>query len=158
MIIKSESDLLRAFRPKDQKSVLPPAQAPYPLEARYYYTWSEPSGVYQYLVFQNEGWESPLGLVFQRNGLGSHSSPAGMCDWCHSYGASDEIGLLTTVLSSRKVGGTYLCLDLSCINKLEAQAALTHKSPEQLAQKLLKRIAAFYEKTIWSQQDSDQSL
>jgi hypothetical protein len=144
--LRSDEDLLATFRKPDQKSVVLPQNAPYPIPVKYYYTWTESSGVYTYLVFKRGGYETPQGLVFQRNGSGSHASPAGMCDWCHHSGPSDEVGLLTTQVNSQVSGGTWLCLDLSCLQKIEAKTGSAAKNIEKLTQKLCKKMDEFYQR------------
>jgi hypothetical protein len=144
--LRSNVDLLATFRSDDQKSVVLPKRMPYPISVQHYYAWTEPSGVYTYLVFKRADWEAPLGMVFQRNGAGSHLSPAGMCQWCHTSGPSDVVGLLTTTLTPHKTGGTWLCLDLSCLEKIEERTSLAGKNSASLTQKLCKRIGEFYQR------------
>lgn len=142
--LRSDADLLATFRERDQKSVVLPKVSFYPVAVEHYYAWTEPSGVYTYLVYKQADWEIPLGLVFHRNGKGSALSPAGMCDWCHSYGASDEIGLMSVEISPRSSGGTWLCLDLDCLQKIEEQSGSNGKSSEKRMQKLFQKIGEFY--------------
>lgn len=146
--LRSETDLIATFRDKEQDRVILPSFADYPSLVRHYFAWSEPSGVYTYLVFKRADWEKPIGLVFQRNGQGSHLSPAGMCEWCHHSGPSDEVGLMTVVMTPRSTGGTWLCLDLDCLNKLEALTAVNGKSFEKAAVKLGERIGEFYQRAV----------
>jgi hypothetical protein len=144
--LRSHADLIDTFRPEDQKSVVIPKGTPYPVSVEHYFAWTEPSGVYTYLVFKRQDWETPRGLMFQRNGSGSSSSPAGMCDWCHTSGPSDEVGLLTTTMTPHTTGGTWLCLDLSCLQRIEEQSGLAGKSPDKKIQKLMKKIGDFYQR------------
>ncbi len=148
--IKSEQKLLECFRTQDQKTVIPPTYVNYPIQADLYYTWSEPSGVYQYLIFQKTGWDSPIGITFQRNGQGQATSPAGLCEWCHAVGPSDQVGLLTTSIHSRMSGGTYLCIDLSCAQKLIQAAQLSHQPIEPKLLKLKDRITRFFDRILFS--------
>ena len=142
--LRSHADLIATFREQDQKQVVIPKGTPYPLPVQHYFAWTEPSGVYTYIVFNRPDWEIPKGLVFQRNGAGTHLSPAGMCDWCHSTGPSNEIGLLTTTMSPQTTGGAWLCLDLTCFEKIEERLGLTRKNADKLTQKLMKKIGDFY--------------
>jgi hypothetical protein len=146
--LRSEIDLLATFRDKDQQTVVLPKFADYPAFVRHYFAWSEPSGVYTYLVYKRADWETPIGLTFQRNGSGSRTSPAGMCEWCHHSGPSDEVGLMTVVMTPRSTGGTWLCLDLDCLNKLEALTAVNGKSFDKAVQKLGERIGEFYQRAV----------
>ena len=146
--LRSDADLLATFRSFDQKSVVLPKWARYPLSIQHYYAWTEPSGVYTYIIFKRVDQEIPQGLMLQKNGAGSSHSPAGMCDWCHTSGTSDEIGLLTTTLTPHSTGGTWLCLDLSCIQKIEERAGVAGKNTDKLTQKLCKKISEFYARAI----------
>ncbi len=144
--LRSDEDLLATFRERDQKSVVLPRYSPYPFLIEDYYAWTEPSGVYTYLVYKQGDWETPRGLVFQRNASGSGNSPAGMCEWCHSYGAANEIGLMSTEISPRLSGGTWLCLDLDCLQKIEEQTNLAGKDASKRKQKLFQKMGEFYQR------------
>ena len=143
--LRSHEDLLATFRPRDQKQVTLPKHPFYPISVNHYYAWTDPSGTYAYLVFKRPDWEVPRGIVLQRNRSGAQHSPAGMCDWCHTPGKSDEIGLMVTSLSAHRTGGTWLCLDLDCQNKIEEKAGLAGKDMSIWIENLCKRISAFYE-------------
>ena len=145
--LRSDDDLLATFRTKDQRAVVLPKRGPYPVSVEHYFAWTEPSGVYTYLVFKRSDWEIPRGLVFQRNGKGNYHSPAGMCHWCHSTGPSDEIALLSTQIDSHTVGGAWLCLDLSCLLRIEEQAGLAGRPADRRIQKLMHKIGEFYQQT-----------
>jgi hypothetical protein len=144
--LRSTDDLLATFRASDQKSVIPPPQISYPLAVPHYFAWTESSGVYTYLVYKRADWEVPLGLVFQRNGQGNSHSPAGMCDWCHHAGPSDEVGLLTTQINAQSSGGTWLCLDLNCLERIQQKTGAAAKNTPKLIQKLGQRIGEFYQR------------
>jgi hypothetical protein len=144
--LRSEADLLATFRSQDQESVVLPKHALYPVPVEHYYAWTEPSGVYTYIIFKRPDWEVPMGLVFQRNGSGSHFGPAGMCEWCHTPGASDEVGLLTTTVNRKLSGGTWLCLDLSCTQKIEERTGMGGANTERQTQKLCQRIGDFFKR------------
>jgi hypothetical protein len=112
--INSEEDLVESFRPRDQKKLLLPDNLKFPMNVRSYFTWKEPSGVYTYLVFKMPNWDLPRGVVFKRTAISSEQT-GGLCNWCHAYGASDEIGLLSVTMSSTVSQSYYLCHDLRCI-------------------------------------------
>ena len=144
--LRSDADLLATFRSNEQKNVVLPRYSPYPFLVERYHAWTDPSGVYTYLVFKRADWETPLGLVFQKNKSGSHNTPAGMCEWCHTPGAADEIGLMTTSINAHSTGGTWLCLDLTCMQKIEEQTGEFGKNGEKRIQNLLKRMGEFYQR------------
>jgi hypothetical protein len=138
----SESVIKKAFRHRDQKKVILPPKISFPFSSEYYFTWSEPSGVYRYLVIQKPTGEY-VGMIFETCGPGD-STASRLCDWCHSYGPADQIDLLTVSPSSRRTVGVFLCCDLSCIEKLE----VTRRSFEQHARELCDKILRFYAVTF----------
>jgi len=150
--IASKEDLLNLFSEKDQAQVLLPKDVPFPIDVPYYFTWSEPSGNYTYLAFKRPNWELPRGLVFRR----TREAPVrpNACDWCHSYGSSDEIGMMTVSVNSKVTVGQYLCMDLSCLTKLESQVGAAGKNFDTLAEQLCDKIARFYERTIMAPKGS----
>jgi hypothetical protein len=143
--IESEEELLQAFRLRDRKLVDPPKWLRFPLNVEHYLAWNEPASVYAFLVFKKPDWPAPIGLVFKRSYAGDLASAGRMCDWCHSYGASDEIGLMTVAVNPRRTVGMLLCLDLSCVLKTENVANLAGRNFEKMAQSLCDRIGRFYE-------------
>lgn len=146
--IPTEDALLELFREKDRRRVIPPRGMEYPLRTQYYFTWSESSGVYRYLVFKKPGWEMPKGLVFKRSYSSAQQGMGALCDWCHAYGSSDQIGLLTTAIDSKHTVGMMLCLDLSCGDKIESMPSMTNKSPETLLVQLCEKIGRFFEDSV----------
>lgn len=144
--LRSNADLLATFKERDQKHVVFPKFSPYPFLTEHYYTWTEPSQVYTYLVYKQSNWETPLGIVFQRNGSGHTISPSGMCDWCHSQGPSNEIGLMSTEITARLSGGTWLCLELDCLQKIEEQTSVSGRHFEKRRQNLFRKIGEFYQR------------
>ena len=137
------------FRDRDQKRVVVARDLEFPMRVQYYFTWSESSGVYRYLLFRKPGWETPMGLVFRQ---GSNTSPegatGGICDWCHTYGSSNQIGLLTTAVTSKRTVGLMLCLDLSCGEKIENAPSQSGKSAEARIVETCERIGRFFDETI----------
>ncbi|MBY0452977.1 MAG: FBP domain-containing protein, partial [Bdellovibrionaceae bacterium] len=92
--ISSEEELVQSFRARDQKKLVLPAGLKYPMNVRSYLTWKESSGVYTYLVFKKPEWDLPKGVAFKRLNAGGEQPAGGMCNWCHAYGSSEEIGML----------------------------------------------------------------
>jgi hypothetical protein len=89
--IQSESELRECFREQDRDELLWGPELSFPMLAKDYLTWVEPSGNRTYLVFQDESFKGPLGVVFRRNqSLGP--GVAAMCEWCHSVRSGDEVG------------------------------------------------------------------
>lgn len=144
--LRSDADVLETFRKTDQDSVILSRNLRYPLFIKHDHTWTDPSGVYTYLVYKRQDWETPLGLVFHRNQPGASASPAGMCEWCNSFGTSNEFGLMTTSLNTKVSSGTWLCLDLACAQKIEEIAGLNSKAKEKRLGKLFQKIGAFYQR------------
>ena len=144
--LNSDAELLATFHPKDQRSVVFHEDIAYPFTVENYYAWTESSRVYTYLIFKAEGWKHQMGIVFQRNGSGNAISPAGMCDWCHSFGASNEIGLLTTTLDRKTSGGSWLCLDLSCLEKIAENALMSRRNADKQIERLCNKMGEFIER------------
>lgn len=151
----NEQDLLNTFRDKDKKFVEIPKTIQFPLALKNYITWSEPGGVRTYLVFKKENWDTPRGIVFKKTHAGNLEVGSRMCDWCHAYGPSDQIGMLTTMVSSKRTVGMLLCLDLSCMQKLEVVSSKSKKSFEKLANDLTQRIGRFFESTFAFREESE---
>lgn len=143
MIIRSEDELVNAFRPRDRKHVEIPRYMRFPVAIEHYLAWTEPSGVRIFLLFRKPGTETPIGVAFRRDQQGSAFSPKGVCDWCLHQGPSDEVGLLTATVNSKRRVGVYLCLDLSCLEKLQSVAELTGQDFNALAKRLQARMARF---------------
>lgn len=142
--IESEKEFVQAFRLRDQKKLLSPEGLPFPLRIRSYLTWQEPSGVYTYLVFKMPNWDLPRGVVFKR--MSPSGDPiGGLCNWCHAYGPSDEIGMLSVAMSSNVSLSYYLCQDLRCIEKIEETCARTGKNPEKYIANLYYRMEKLFE-------------
>jgi FBP C-terminal treble-clef zinc-finger len=141
--IETEKDLLQAFRPRDRKTLELPEGIKFPLFVRDYLAWSEPAGTRVFLMLPSPGdSRQPVGIAFRRDSPGGGPGSC-MCDWCHSYGAADEIGLLTTDVSSKRRVGINLCIDLRCKEKLESAADLSGRHPRELLQPLMERMVRF---------------
>lgn len=142
--ISSGSDLIQAFRPRDQKKLILPEQLPFPLRIRSYFTWREPSGVYTYLIFKMPNWDVAKGMVFKR----AHASgepTGGLCNWCHAYGSSEDIGMLSVAVNSNVSISYFLCQDLRCIERIEENCALAGKNPEKYISELYNRMGKLFE-------------
>lgn len=148
--IESEDEIAPFFRPRDRKKVILPRGLELPMRVQYYFTWGESSGVYRYLLFKKPGWENPMGLVFRRGDQSMHAGTGRLCDWCHGYGSSDQIGLLTTAVNSKRTVGMMLCLDLSCGDKIENGPNLSNKDPQTLILQVCEKIGRFFEGSVRS--------
>ena len=141
-LIKTEDDLLRAFRPRDREKVELPEGIQFPLFVRDYLAWTEPAGTRVFLMLAAPGSRRPMGIAFRRDSQGGGAA-SHMCDWCHAYGSASEIGLLTTDVNSKRRVGVNLCLDLRCKEKLESAADLSGRDPRELSKPLLERMLRF---------------
>jgi len=144
--IQSEDELRSCFRDLDQENVFLYHEMKFPLVAKDYLTWVEPSGVRAYLVFQDESFKSPFGLVFRRDQtLGP--AVAAMCDWCHAVRSGNEIGIMTATSSSRKRVGVSLCRDLSCATKIREEPGvndfLSSTSSQERVRRVIQKMASF---------------
>lgn len=146
--VETEQELIKAFRPRDQKNVEPPAKVKYPLSYEYYLTWGDPSGHYRYLVLRRPRDQKLIGMIFKRGQQGSWISATRLCDWCHAFGAADQIDLLTLHPDARKTVGLMLCVDLSCLDKLDTVRTTTRRSFEQMASDLCARMVRCFENNL----------
>ena len=141
--IRTAEDLVVTFRERDQKHVILPPGMRFPVALEHYLTWIEPSGVRVYLVFQLPDWKQAVGVVFRRDQQGSSTSPPGLCEWCLSTGPSDQVGLLTATVDSKRRVGLNLCLDLSCLLKLEMVSTLSGIQLPKLTTRLYQQMDRF---------------
>ena len=140
--IETEKDLLQAFRPRDRDKVELPKGLSFPLFVRDYLSWTEPAGTRVFLLCHSPEGKLPMGLAFRRDQSGG-SLPSQMCDWCHSYGSSNEIGLLTTDVNSKRRVGVNLCLDLRCKEKMESVADRSGRHFRDMLPPVLERMRRF---------------
>jgi hypothetical protein len=140
--VDSEKQFLDAFRYRDRKHVELPPGIKFPLYVRDYYAWSDPQGVRAFLVFAPSGGRQFIGIAFRRD-QSAGDRPSCMCDWCHTFGARDQVGLLTTDSSARKRVGVNLCLDLACAARIEDAADRSGRNPRTQMKALLERMDRF---------------
>jgi len=142
--IESEEELVRAFRYRDQKKLILPKELEFPLNIRSYFTWKESSGVYTYLVFKMPSWDRPRGVAFKRT-PSTGEPTGGLCNWCHAYGSSDDIGMLSVAMSANVSSSYFICHDLRCIEKIEEATTLAGKDPEKYIADLYYRMEKLFE-------------
>ncbi len=142
--LATKEDLIQSFRRQDQKKLLLPNNLTFPMGIRSYFAWKESSGVYTYLIFKRPNWDLPRGITFKRVGQGD-APTGGLCGWCHSYGGSDEIGMLSVAMSSTVSCSYILCHDLRCVEKIEEAAARAGKDPEKIIHQLYERMDLFFQ-------------
>jgi hypothetical protein len=143
--ISSEEELVQSFRIRDQKKLVLPLGLQYPMNVRSYFTWKESSGVYTYLVFKKPEWDLPKGAAFKRLNASGEQPAGGMCNWCHTYGSSEEIAMLSVTINANLSFSYILCHDLRCIEKIEEASTLSGRSPEKAIDQLYCRIGHFFE-------------
>lgn len=141
--IETEKELLRAFRSRDRKHVELPKGTRFPLFVRDYFAWSDPYGVRVFLVFTPPGSTQPLGIAFRKDQQGDKNVMPHVCDWCRNHGTSDQVGLLTTDVDSKRRVGVNLCLDLRCNERLEDVANMAGRNVLDEAQHVIERMARF---------------
>lgn len=142
--IASEQELILSFSDRDQRKLIVPSNLRFPIPVRSYFTWRDPSNIYTYLIFKMPNWDQPRGVAFKRTASGTEPT-GGLCNWCHAYGPSDEIGLLSIAVNSKTSVAYFLCQDLRCIEKIEEAAELAGKNPEKNIDLLYSRIAKLFE-------------
>jgi hypothetical protein len=142
--IASKEELIGAFRKPDLKKLILPEGLQFPIHVRSYFTWKEPSGVYVYLVFKLPNWDLPRGVAFKKVPI--RGGPTGnLCNWCHAYGSSEEIGMMSLALNSRVSHSYLLCNDLSCVQKIEDLSAMAGKNPDKYLLELYSRMEKLFE-------------
>src|SRR5690606_16164326 len=105
--IDSEKELRECFREIDRDAIELTAEMIFPVYVRDYLAWVEPSGARTYLIYEEPTSGKRLGIAFKRNP--GRASPTNFCQWCHSMGASSEIGLLSADVSDHRRVGVNLC-------------------------------------------------
>lgn len=142
--IACEEDLVQSFRRRDQAKLILPSNLEYPFNVHSYLTWKENAGVYTYLVFKMPNWDLPRGVVFKRTP--ARAGPTGgLCSWCHAYGSSEDIGMMSVAMSSNVSSGYFLCQDLSCIEKIEGTCLRSGKNPDRYIAELYQLIGKLFE-------------
>jgi hypothetical protein len=140
--LETDRAFIEAFRARDRRVIEMPPGITFPLFVRDYLAWTETSGLRVYLIFTPPGSRKPIGLIFRRDSPGG-ALTSSMCDWCHSYGSSSEVGLLTTDVDSRRRVGVSLCVDLRCKEKLEDAADRAGRHPLEALELLKERMFRF---------------
>lgn len=135
-LLRSEDDLKEAFLPKFRNSIELPKNLKFPLVVRDYLTWSDPSSPRVHVIFAERDVEKPIGVIFEREPVQTGTSS--ICDWCHSHGSSQQIGLLTLRVNATRQVGLCICRDLSCREKIGNNLSL---SP-LVAQKRISRVVS----------------
>lgn len=141
--LETDRTLIESFRPRDRRVIEMPADITFPLFVRDYLAWTETSGGRVYLVFAAPGSRKPIGIIFRREASGGGPPTSQMCDWCHYSGSSNEVGLLTADVNSKRRVGVNLCMDLRCQAKLEDAADRTGRHPLEALERLRERMTRF---------------
>lgn len=141
--LETDRALIEAFRPRDRRVIEMPENVMFPLFVRDYLAWTETSGARVYLVFAAPGSRKPIGIIFRRDSQDSGVGTSRICEWCHSYGSSNEVGLLTTDVNSKRRVGVHLCVDLRCKEKLEDAADRAGRHPIEILKQLQERMFRF---------------
>ena len=141
--LETDRALITSFRSRDRRAIEMPAGITFPLFVRDYLAWTETSGARVYLVFAAPGSRKPIGIIFRRDAQDGGARTSHMCEWCHSYGSSYEVGLLTTDASSKRRVGVSLCVDLRCKEKLEDAADRSGRHPLKALEQLQERMFRF---------------
>jgi hypothetical protein len=144
--IQSENELKECFREQDREELILGPEVKFPMVARDYLAWVEPSGNRTYLVFQDASFKGPLGIVFRRvQSLGP--GVAAMCEWCHSVRSGDEVGLLTVKTHSNRRIAISLCRDLGCAENVRSGPGVhdfpTTASVQERVRRVLAKMADF---------------
>ncbi|MCY1015710.1 FBP domain-containing protein [Pyxidicoccus sp. MSG2] len=139
---ENDRALIESFRSRDRRVIEMPEGITFPLFVRDYLAWTETSGARVYLIFSAPGSRKPIGIIFRREPPGGEPTYR-MCEWCHSYGSSSEVGMLTTDVDNKRRVGVTLCNDLRCKEKLEDAADRSGRHPLQFLEQLNARMFRF---------------
>ncbi|AGC46820.1 hypothetical protein MYSTI_05543 [Myxococcus stipitatus DSM 14675] len=139
---ESDRELIQSFRPRDRRVMEMPPGLSFPLFVRDYLAWTETSGARVYLIFSAPGSHKPIGIIFRRDSMGGENVSR-LCDWCHHYGSSSEVTLLTTDVTSKRRVGVILCADLRCRERLEDAANRSGRSALDALEQLRARMFRF---------------
>jgi len=139
---ESDQDLIKSFRPRDRRVIEMPEGVSFPHFVRDYLAWTETSGARVYLVFSAPGSHQPIGIIFRRDTSGGENVSR-LCEWCHHYGSSNEVSLLTTDVNSKRRVGISLCSDLRCKERLEDAANRSGKHLLDALEQLKARMYRF---------------
>jgi len=143
LLIRNAHELMEAFRPRDLRIFELPDEDAYPLLVRDYRSWVESGGNRVYLVYEDPATGKARGVVFRRSDAGLSAAMGHMCDWCHSTGTADEIGLLTADESARRRVGIVVCRDLRCRERVTEAADRAGRDATEARRRVLERIARF---------------
>jgi hypothetical protein len=138
-LIRTDKELMDCFREQDQAEVFIPTDFGLPKVAKDYLTWMEPSGARVYLVFQDETFKAPFGIVLRRDQTAG-PSVAAMCDWCHAVRSGNEVGVLTVRTSTKRRIGLSLCRDLSCAEKIRSEPSANDFPVQASVQERIRRL------------------
>lgn len=140
--IETEKELLQAFRPRDRGTLEVPKDLSFPLFVRDYLAWSDPSLTRVFLLMSAPGNErTPVGVAFRREPQGGGA--VSMCEWCHTTGSTQGVGMITTAVNSKRRVGVHVCLDLGCKERLETESHLSGLHPREVMKPLLERMRRF---------------
>ncbi|QSQ14333.1 FBP domain-containing protein [Myxococcus landrumensis] len=144
---ESDRDLIQSFRPRDRRVMEMPPGLSFPLFVRDYLAWTETSGARVYLIFSAPGSHKPIGIIFRRDSMGGENVSR-MCDWCHHYGSSSEVTMLTTDVTSKRRVGVILCADLRCRERLEDAANRSGRHTLEALEQLRARMFRFAQEAL----------
>lgn len=145
---ETDRGLIESFRPRDRRVIEMPQDISFPLFVRDYLAWTETSGARVYLIFSAPGTRKPIGIIFRRDTSAGGERTSSLCEWCHTYGSSHEVGLLTTDVNSKRRVGVHLCLDLRCKEKLEDAADRAGRHPNEVLEQLQARMFRFAQEAL----------
>jgi hypothetical protein len=145
-LLQSEKELVDCFFSQDQKKLDLPKGVKYPLVVRDYFAWSDTSSHRVNVVFSEPDVRKPIGVVFERDRSGG--AVAAICDWCHSFGSSNQIGLMMVEASAKRRVGVHLCLDLSCREKIESDLSLSPVAAQQRIRRVVERMSQFVRRIL----------
>ena len=145
-LLRSEKELIDSFFSRQQKQLELPKGIKFPLVVRDYFAWTDSSNLKVNLVFSEPGVNKPIGVTFDRHA--ASGGTAAICEWCHSYGSSSQIGLLTLEVNAKRTVGVHLCLDLSCREKIEKDLTLSPVAAQARTRRVVDGMSQFIRRML----------
>ncbi|MBI3543058.1 MAG: FBP domain-containing protein [Deltaproteobacteria bacterium] len=146
-LFKTETDLRKSFLPRDERLLELPRGLKFPLMVRDYLAWNEPGSSRVFLVFAEPDVRKPLGMVFERDS-GGGPTPA-MCEWCHSMGTGNEIGVLLLDAGGGRKVGVHLCRGLECREKIERDTRLSPMATQKKLRRVVAQMSKLARRTLF---------
>ena len=110
-IIENAYQLSGCFQPQEQNTLEGLDQQNFPIFIKDYHSWTSPTGLKTYMVFEDDGYL--VGLSFRQSPLFNDGVKM-MCEWCCQIKPAHRISLLSVNSGQYRSVGIHVCRDLKC--------------------------------------------